>query len=193
MSGKAVIFATMSRKTFLKEFWKERKMVGSIHPSSKWLSRRMCAPIDLQNAKTIVEFGPGDGCITKEIIRRMGPDTQLIVFEMHQAFVDKFLQFGDPRVRVICDSAEHLDRYLEEMGIEKVDAIISSLPLTNFPKTVKENILNVSVASLKKEGVYMQYQYMTTAMKLLKSKFSKVKLGFVPRNIPPAFVYTCRI
>lgn len=153
----------------------------------------MCSPIDLKNANTIVEFGPGDGCITKEIIRRMGPETRLIIFEMHEPFVEQFLQFNDDRIRVICDSAEKLDEYLAEEGIEKVDAIISSLPLTNFPKAVKERILDVSVASLKSDGLYMQYQYMTTAMKLLKSKFGKVRLGFVPRNIPPAFVYTCRL
>lgn len=177
--------------SFFKEFLKERKTVGSIAPSSRYLSRRMIAKVDFSEAKAIVELGPGTGPITKEIVKRLNPDTQLLIFEMNSEFVEKFLQFDQPNIHVINDSAEHIGKYMEKYGIEKVDYIISSLPLTNFPPELKERILDESIRSLKTGGVYMQYQYMTTAFKLLKSKFQKVRLQYAPFNIPPAFVYTC--
>jgi phospholipid N-methyltransferase len=177
--------------SFFREFLKERKTVGSITPSSRYLSRRMISCIDFSEAKCIVELGPGTGVITREIVKRLGPDTQLFVFEMNETFIEKHLQYDDPRIHIIHDSAEHIGRYLEEEGIEKADYIISSLPLTNFPEALKTRILDESVRCLRPGGVYMQYQYMTTALKLLKQKFSKVKLKYAPFNVPPAFVYTC--
>jgi len=151
----------------------------------------MVAPVNFNEAKCIVEFGPGEGCITREIVKRLGPDTHLFVFEMHQEFVDEFLHFDNPNVHVINDSAEHLGKYLNEYGFDSTDYIISSLPLTNFPVALKEKILNGVLDFLSADGIYMQYQYSTTALKLLKRKFRKVKMGFTAINLPPAFVYTC--
>ncbi len=179
------------RKAFFKEFLKKGNKTGSVYPSSRFLCKKMISTIDFKAAKCIVELGPGEGVITREIIKKMGPKTQLFVFEMNDVFVKEFLQFDDPRIHVISDSAEFMAKHLKEFGIGEVDYIISSLPLTILPEEVRENIINESLKLLKKRGIYMQYQYMTTAAKLLKSKFSKVKIGFVPLNIPPAFVYTC--
>lgn len=182
----------MGNKTrFLKEFFKDSKQVGSVAPSSRSLQRKMVSKVDFENARCIVELGAGEGCITREIIRRMGKDTILLSFELHEGFVKDHLQFDDPRVHVINDSAEHIRKYLAEHGLSHADYILSSLPLTNFPKSLKESIIDEAIQSLAPGGIYMQYQYSTTALKLLKSKFQKVKMGFTPINIPPAFVYTC--
>ena len=93
---------------------------------------------------------------------------------------------------MIADSAEFIGKYLESYGIDKVDYIISSLPLTLFPEELKERILDESRRMLRTKGVYMQYLYFTKVAKLLKTKFKKVKMSYVPFNIPPAFVYTCQ-
>ena len=180
-----------NRGRFIREFFRDSKQVGSVAPSSRMLQRKMVSKVDFQSAKCIVELGAGEGCITREIIRRMGKDTQLLSFELHEGFVQDYLHFDDPRVHIINDSAEHIGKYLAQHGFEHADYILSSLPLTNFPKPLKEAIIDEAIRSLGPGGIYMQYQYSTSAFKLLKSKFSKVKMGFTPINIPPAFVYTC--
>lgn len=179
------------RAAFFKEFLRKGNQNGSLTPSSSFLCKKMISTIDFTHARCIVELGPGEGVITRQIIKKMGPETKLFLFEMNKEFVDDFLQFGDSRIHVIADSAEFMGKYLQEFGIEKVDCIISSLPLTIFPQELKEKIIDESRRVLGKKGIYMQYQYMTTALELLKSRFKKVKIGFVPFNIPPAFVYTC--
>ena len=121
----------------------------------------------------------------------MGSETDLVLFEMNTGFVNRFLQFDNPRVHTINDSAAYIGKYLEELKLPKCDAIISSLPLTNFPKQLREDIVNEAIRNLKPGGVYMQFLYSTTSLALLKEKFTTVKLGFTPINIPPAFVYTC--
>jgi phosphatidylethanolamine/phosphatidyl-N-methylethanolamine N-methyltransferase len=180
-----------ARSTFLREFLKRGNKVGSVAPSSRFLVRKMVAHLDLKHAKVVVELGPGEGCITREIVKRLGPDTHLFVFEMNTQFVEEFLLFDNPHVHVINDSAEHIRKYVEEAGFTQVDYIISSLPLTIFPVELKEKIISEAVSLLKAGGIYRQYQYSTSALKLLKSRFTKVKLDYTPFNIPPAFVYTC--
>ncbi|MFM2375196.1 MAG: rRNA ((1402)-N(4))-methyltransferase [Bacteroidota bacterium] len=181
-----------TRAAFLKAFFKKGNRNGSLTPSSIFLCRKMISTINFMTAECIVELGPGEGVITREIIKRIRPKTQLFLFEPNEDFVDKFLQFEDPRIHVIADSAEFLGKYLHMHGVEKVDYIISSLPLTLFPEDLRENILEESRKVLSSNGVFMQYQYIITALELLRTKFKKVKVGFVPLNIPPAFVYTCQ-
>jgi phospholipid N-methyltransferase len=181
----------MSRSAFFKEFIRGSKQTGSVHPSSKALSKRMISRVNFDKAECIIELGAGDGCITREIIKKLKPHTILLVFELNDLFVEKFLQFNLPNVHVICDSAAKMGEYLKKFGVEKADYIISALPLTNFPPELKESIIAESVHSLKPGGIYMQFQYLTTVKKLLRTHFKRVTIGFVPVNIPPAFVYTC--
>lgn len=180
------------KAAFFKAFLKKGNRNGSVMPSSIFLCRKMISTIDFTQAKCIVELGAGEGVITREIVKKLGPDTQLFVFEMNTEFVEQFLQFNDPRIHVIADSAEFLGKYLSEKGIDKVDYIISSLPLTIFPPELKEKILSESMRVLRQKGVYMQYFYSTIVGKYLRTKFRNVRMAYVPLNIPPAFVYTCQ-
>jgi phosphatidylethanolamine/phosphatidyl-N-methylethanolamine N-methyltransferase len=43
-------------KAFIKEFWKDKKMIGSILPSSKFLAAKMLNHIPLENTKLIIEL-----------------------------------------------------------------------------------------------------------------------------------------
>ena len=70
------------QSNFLGEFIKERKIVGAIAPSSKFLMKKMIAPIDFQKADVIVELGPGNGVFTKSILERMKQTSKLFSFEL---------------------------------------------------------------------------------------------------------------
>jgi phosphatidylethanolamine/phosphatidyl-N-methylethanolamine N-methyltransferase len=49
------------KKSFIKQFWAEKKMVGSMTPSSRFLTQKMLKNIDFKKVKLIVELGPGTG------------------------------------------------------------------------------------------------------------------------------------
>jgi phospholipid N-methyltransferase len=66
-------------------------MLGSIVPSSRFLVDLVLKPIDWGRARVIVEYGPGIGTFTGEILRRMRSDAQLVVIETNRDFV-RFLQ-----------------------------------------------------------------------------------------------------
>src|SRR5690554_4731482 len=73
---------------FARNFFKHPKMLGSIIPSSSFLIRRLLEPVDWERARVLVEYGPGVGTISREILRRMHPDATLIAIETNDEFVD---------------------------------------------------------------------------------------------------------
>ena len=183
----------MNKKGFLKEFFKQRREVGAISASSKFLGRRMCNPIKFKNANHIIELGPGTGVFTKQLLKRMNPDATLFVFETNKSFYQFLMEtIDDKRMVLINDTAENIHHHLKKYNLEEVDYIVSSLPLTVIPVHIKENILDEAHKCLKIGGLYIQFQYSLNALGLLKRKFDKkVKIDFAPINFPPAFVYRC--
>ncbi len=180
-------------KHFIKEFFKEKKTVGAVKPSSKALGKKMLSPINFSNIQAIAEYGPGTGVFTKMIVDQMDKDTVLLVFELHEAFFKKLeKQYSNhSNVHIINDSAENIRKYLDKYKIDHLDAIVSSLPLTNFNNTLTSRILKRAHQSLKEGGIYVQFQYTLNARKILKRIFHGIRINFTPNNLPPAFVYTC--
>lgn len=179
---------------FFKEFLRERKTVGAISPSSVFLAKKMVAPIDFKFAMNIVEFGPGTGIFTKELLKNMRPDAKLFVFETQSGFCEMIRkEIKDERMILINDSAEKVGEYLHKHGVEKADYTVSSLPFTVLPSQIKNSILTQAAKHLSPKGLFIQFQYTLNAHKLLKSKFRNVKLDFTPMNIPPAFIYKCSV
>ncbi|MCO5260075.1 MAG: methyltransferase [Crocinitomicaceae bacterium] len=180
------------KKEFRKQFWSAKKMVGSITPSSRYLTKKMLENIDFNNTKVIVELGPGTGVFTTEIITKMSKDTILLVFEVNDCFYNNLNNtIKDERVYFIHDSAEKIEDYLSKYNLDKADIVISSLPLAVFPSELREKILKSSKRSLNNHGKYIQFQYSLQSKALLKNLFNQVKISFTPFNFPPAFVYTC--
>ena len=72
-----------------------------------------------------------------------------------------------------------------------LDVVISSLPWTTLPKEVSGKILQGVIACLKPNGQFIAYQYSRQMHRLFCHLFESVRISFVLRNIPPAFVYNC--
>jgi phosphatidylethanolamine/phosphatidyl-N-methylethanolamine N-methyltransferase len=181
-----------AKRSFLKSFWKEKKMVGSMVPSSRYLAKKMLDPIDFSKAKVIVELGPGTGVFTRKILENLRPDGVLLVFELNDEFMALLRkEFHDPRVHLIHDSAEKIGEYLHKLGLKEADIVMSSLPLANFPDELKDTILKESHRVMGERGLYIQFQYSLNAKTHIKKTFRHVNISFTPANFPPAFVYTC--
>jgi len=183
MDGKAL---------FLSAFMKNPKEIGSVIPSSRFLVKELIRGIDFKSAKCIVEYGPGTGCVTKEILKRAGKDCRLICFEINRKMYTHLLRsIKDERLILINDSAENLKKHLSMMGLHKADYIVSGIPFSNLPKNKKYAIVKETERNLKNSGKFMLYQYFTNFKAHLHSSFSKITTSFMPLNIPPCFVHVC--
>src|SRR5512142_3494380 len=107
-----------ARTVFARNFFRNPRMLGSVIPSSRFLVKHLLRDIDWSAARVIVEYGPGVGTITGEILRRMRRDAALLVFEINDEFVRVLGQrFADPRVRVVHRSAADVVAVLGELGL----------------------------------------------------------------------------
>jgi phospholipid N-methyltransferase len=181
----------VGKKDFFSAFLKQTKNIGAIAPSSRFLVKKMLDPIHFKTVKCIVEFGPGTGSITHELLNMMPENSILLAFEINADFCDILKEIKDPRLKIISDTAENIELYLKEYNIEKVDYIVSSLPFAMIPNGIVKNILTVVKKVLKPAGMFMQYQYSLNAYKKLRNTFRNVEVNFTPMNIPPAFVFIC--
>jgi len=177
---------------FARNFFRYPSMLGSVVPSSRFLVKDIMGQIDWDRARVIVEFGPGVGTITREALKRMRPDAVLVVIELNEEFVAYLTTtIRDPRLRVVHGSAAHVRRILAEQGLAPADYIISSLPYSLLPETLRQEIVSESRHALKAQGSLLVFQYNRRLLPYLRSSFSSVRQGFQLFNILPALIFHC--
>ncbi len=185
---------------FLRAFLQAPRTIGAIAPSSKRLATMMLDQTLLPNDRVIVEYGPGTGVFTTEILSRKNAEARFLAIEVDselgQRFADRF-----PEVDLCRDSVENLPALLSERGLASAHCIISGLPWAVFSDDVQDRLLEVTVSALAPEGRFATFAYIQGLMlpaaqrfaSKLKARFSDVSRSpIVWRNLPPALVYRCR-
>ncbi|MDX5479353.1 MAG: ribose ABC transporter permease [Cyclobacteriaceae bacterium] len=178
-----------NKGVLLKELFTNIHKTGAVTFSSPALVKKMVSYADLKGAKTIVEFGGGDGSITSGIYANMDPDAELFVFEINKSFCENLSKdFPYSNVKIICDSAENLDHYLQD---KKASYIFSSLPLTLIHRTSREKIYQRSSSSLDEKGKFIQICYSYFLKFHFRRYFKQVRTIFTLKNFPPIFIMIC--
>lgn len=185
--------------TFITEFFRNPNTMGAVYPSSPELSREIIAGIDLAGPISVVEYGPGSGAVTREIVGLLGDKARFLAIEMNPRLATK-TQARFPSIEVVQDSAENIKQILEERGISQLDAVISCLPWAAFPPVLQDAILGPTVECLKPGGTFVTFAYLQGMVlpsarrfkSVLATHFETVKRSRVVwANVPPAFVYRC--
>lgn len=179
---------------FLVEYLRSPRIVGAVAPSSERLAVKMVRGIDFKNSKCIVEYGPGIGVFTDKLAKRKNKDTLLILLEYNKEFCKQLeeLYNEDDNIIIINDSAENVDIYLEKYNIKKVDYVVSGLPFASLPKSVSNKILKKTKSILKKDGLFITFQYTLLKKEFIASYFKEIELERVVLNVPPAYVLSCK-
>jgi len=198
-----------SIRVFFLESLRSFTVTASLFPSSRFLASAMLRPIDFRAAAVIVELGVGTGAFTIEMLRRMAPHARLYALEINPTFIEHVRhRIRDPRFVPILARAEDLDQVLLEKGVERADAIVSSLGLSNMGESQRCAIVGQAIACLAPGGVLTQFQYLHAAgepnwfsalglprfseEEFLRSYFRQVHSEKVLWNLPPATVFACR-
>ena len=185
---------------FLREFIRKPVSTGAIVPSSGELARLMADEASLEGASVIVEFGPGTGPITRALIESKPPNAKLIAVERNEEFV-AMLRERHPGLDVAHDCVQQLPKILAARGETAADRIVSGLPWGAFDESLQRDIMKAAHDCLTADGVFVTFAYLQgfalppawRFRKLLREMFSEVRQSDVVwRNVPPAFVYTCR-
>jgi phospholipid N-methyltransferase len=178
---------------FARNFLRHPRMLGSIVPSSRFLIKQLLEPINWGRARVIVEYGPGVGVITAEVLRQMRADATLIAIEMNGDFV-RYLgeAIHDKRLRVVEGSAADVEDILRRFGVLRADYIISGIPFSTIPASEREQILRKTCAVLEPGGAFLVYQFSTRVLEDLRRIFGYVGRKFEPLNVLPAHLFICQ-
>lgn len=177
---------------FARTFLKHPVMLGSILPSSRFLTDHVLSQVDWRDVTTMVEYGPGVGTFTAQILRRLGPKSRLIAIESSRDFAEYLRRsFPDSRLSVVHGSAVEVDSILLQLGLDAADCIISGIPYSTMPLPAREAVLRRSRDILRPGGSFIVYQFTTTVAPHLRAVFGDVRQEFELLNILPARIFCC--
>ncbi len=175
---------------FFKGFVKHPVMVGSIIPSSSRTIKKMLAPVDWENTKLFVEYGPGVGTFCQPVLDKMRPDAKLLVIDLNEDFVNYLRKtFHDSRFVAVHGSAADVNQIIRDFGYTHADYILSGLPFSTLPDNLGPKIAEETARALRPGGAFLVYQFRARARDFMVPHFKKIDSGFEAWNILPCHLF----
>jgi phosphatidylethanolamine/phosphatidyl-N-methylethanolamine N-methyltransferase len=192
--AKKLIAALSDSGLFLREWFANPQRTGSVAPSSPKLAAAMAHWLPSDPESFVLELGPGTGAVTEALIERGLREDRLVAIENNPTMA-RLLRKRFPNAQIITGDAWHLDDLLRERRepIGSVGAVISSLPLLNFPPEEAEALAKKIRAILQPRGNWVQYSYhLGKGQARGASSFQLLASKVVWMNFPPARVSVFR-
>ena len=174
---------------FFQGFLEHPRMVGSIIPSSKPTIDKMLAPVDWDECKLFVEYGPGVGTFCRPVLDRLRRDGELIVIDTNPLYIDYLKRtIRDSRFHAVLGSAEDVEAIVRSLGHDHADYVLSGLPFSTRPDGAGPAIAAATHRVIRPGGAFLTYQFSTTARDLTARHFAQVDTGLAWLNIPPCLL-----
>lgn len=176
---------------FLRGMILRPKKVGAITPSSPALANAIAAQVDPAREGPILELGPGTGVVTQALIERGVPEERLIAIEYDPEFA-AMVQKRFPKVRVLQGDAFQFAQMLDGTVQQPYAAIVSGLPLLNFPAETRRALIESALDRLQLGAPYVQFSYGTKPSIPPTERYSVKRAAVIWLNLPPARVWVYR-
>ncbi len=154
--------------------------------------RRVAGKMDFSRPVVIAEYGPGEGCHTREMLKRAHPDSQFLLFELDTEFCRSLEeQFADDaRVSVINADCATLPQELAKRGLAHCDYILSGIPFSILEPEKKREILRNTFQALRPGGEFIIYQVTNELRKHATGDglFPRATSEYFLQNVPPMFI-----
>lgn len=175
---------------FFKGFIKHPVMVGSIIPSSDRTVKKVLAPVDWDNTKLFVEYGPGIGTFCQPVLERMRPDATLLVIDLNPDFIDYLRKtIRDSRFIAVHGSAADVNEIIAQFGFKHADYILSGLPFSTLPNDLGPIIAEATAKAIRPGGAFLVYQFRARARDFMAPHFRKIDSGFEFWNVLPCHLF----
>lgn len=176
---------------FLRALVARPKNIGAVLPSSAALARAIARQIDPAMPGPVLELGPGTGVVTHALLARGIAPQRLTAIEFDADFAAGIAS-RYAGVHVIQGDAFDLNRTLAGHDGAAFAAIVSGLPLLNFPMARRRALIDGALARLAPGAPLIQFSYGTHAPVVPPSGYAVVRAAFIWANIPPARVWVYR-
>lgn len=183
--------------SFLGQFLRDPTGVGAVAPSGPVLAKLEVDAAEIGPEHVVVELGAGDGPMTAEIVGR--PHGPFVSLEPNAVLAAQ-LRARFPGVRIEERYAQDLPEILADMGVEKADRVVSSLPWAIWDADLQGAVFDAILEVLAPDGRMVTFSYLHAKplpaarrfKAALEARFESVEMTAPAwRNVPPAFVFVC--
>lgn len=171
---------------FLMGLWRNPGAVSAPTPSSPALANAISAKVDPLRPGLVIELGAGTGVVTEALLARNIAPERVIAIE-YSAYFAQLLKQRFAGVTVVQGDAFDFERYLPAGA--QVAAVVSGVPLLNFPLACRRALITRALALQGPSGRFIQLSYgwrppISSAFGIAPEK------TVIWRNLPPAHVWT---
>ncbi len=163
------------------------KHMGSLMPSSKYAGRAVARHLPT-DAKLVVEYGPGTGIITRQLLKALPPEGQLTAVEINERFLPILKAIDDKRVAVLLGEVLESISEIRKRHPEGVDAVVSGIPFSLIRPGNRDRIVAETRDLLKQGGRFIAYQNSRSLIPLFRKHFGNVSSYLELRNLPPYYI-----
>ncbi|MEK6701517.1 MAG: hypothetical protein AABZ53_04590 [Planctomycetota bacterium] len=188
----------VSPMLFLGEFFRSPLRIGALYQSPPRIARALAVELGLESAAAVAEFGPGTGPVTREILSRIPADCRFFAVERNRRLARAF-RTRFPGVTLYEDSAEHVRELCGKSGIDRLDAVVTSIPWIVLPPSVQESMLLETTAMLRPGGRFNMITYRSPSSVLVRRMMAQLQRHFsvvepnikVRSRVSSAFICRC--
>lgn len=176
---------------FLSKFISKGRQISSAVPSSPAMVAKILDRVDFSRPGAIVELGAGTGPVTEQIIDVLRPSHRFVAVENDADFCD-VLRRRFPDLTLLQADATKIAEPLENLGIHRVEYVISGLPTPALPKRSLVRLFQWLEKALTPTGVFIQITVVPLVyQRFYRRLFESVDFKMVWLNVPPGGVYYC--
>jgi phosphatidylethanolamine/phosphatidyl-N-methylethanolamine N-methyltransferase len=176
---------------FLRRLIVRPRKLGAIAPSSPALARAVAAQVDAERSGPVLELGPGTGVMTRALLESGIVPGRLTVIEYDRDFA-RLIGVRFPGVHVISGDAFDLDRTLNGHALEPLAAVVSGIPLLNYPPERRLKLISAALDRLEPGAPFVQFSYGFHPPVSSRPGMNVSCAAFVLMNLPPAHVWVYR-
>jgi phosphatidylethanolamine/phosphatidyl-N-methylethanolamine N-methyltransferase len=174
---------------FFRTFWQRPKITGAVAPSGKALARAMAAEVEAGDRLPVLELGPGTGPVTAALIGSGIAPERIVALEFNPEFCALLVR-RFRGLNVVEGDAFNLAESLPPGLAGPYAAVVSSLPLLNWPFEQRVGLIDAALDRVLPGGGLIQFSYgLGPPVPAQPGRFTVTRAAFVLANLPPARVW----
>lgn len=177
----------MKSINFIKIALRDYQKIGALTLSSKHTIKRVLKGLKPEY-KYIIEYGAGNGIVTREILNILPRDGRVVAIETNADLFKELSEIKDSRLIAMHADVTEIAKNFSSLGLPKIDAVISNIPASFLKPSERKLLIENTHKGLVDGGRFIFYQYSPLILPTLKRMFKKVSYSLEIINFPPYFV-----
>lgn len=163
--------------------------IAAICPSGALVAAAMARLANPARTGPLLELGAGTGTITRGLVAAGWPPERIIACERESQLL-QVVRRDIPGVKTLLADATDLESELDRIGVERLAAVVSSLPIKWFSLEAQCAVLRACFVRMGRDGPFLQLtNAFSSPLPLAALGLTGRQAARVWRNVPPAQIW----